>query len=620
MAKNILFEQEKKTQIQEFLHKIFPFLAWIGELKDTKILKSDIIAGLTVAFVLIPQSMAYAQLAWLPIEVGLYTAFIPVLVAWLFWSSRQMSTGPVTIISLMTATALAGVWSSSPEGYMVYASLLALFIWIFYLILWTLKLWVIVEFLSHPIIVWFTNAVAIITITSQAGKIFGISYDKWENYFEWLGNLITAALQYTHSETFLYWILSIAILLLLKLVAPKLPRVLILLVTATFVSYYFWYTGARVEDIPSSFPSLSIPFMSEYVTAWLSFGDIVNIALFAVIIWLIWFTESISVAKFVWTKTRQKVSANRELFGQWLANISSWLFGWYGVAGSFSKTAVNLRAWAKTWFSSVVTSLVVWITLIYLTQYLYYLPMVTLAAVIIVAVIWLIKIEPIIKAWKTERHDGIVAIITFFLTLFLAPNIELGIVVWVILSLALYISRTMKPRFVEVSMYKDWLYRDAETFGLKTSKHISIYRFDGVMYFANAAYFEDRMLEQLAKKKKLKYVILDLEWMSDIDSSWIEILWNMMGRLESIGIPVYITWLRVNVLKRLENYWFLDKFHKKHIFAHIDGALDEICDKKCKDKDIDMEPLRDYKSDKKAKAEEETQDNREIIEKYVEKK
>ncbi|MCP4523642.1 MAG: sodium-independent anion transporter, partial [Candidatus Gracilibacteria bacterium] len=186
--------------------KIFPFLEWIGKLKDSNILRKDIISGMTVALILVPQSMAYAGLAGLPIEVGLYTAFIPVIIASLFGSSPQMSTGPVTIVSLMTATALAPLAASSIEGYVAYASLLAIMIGVFYIILGSLKLGVIVDFLSHPVIIGFTNAVAIITITSQISKIFGVSVDKSGNYFETLQNVFVAAMNDIHVMSFAFGI------------------------------------------------------------------------------------------------------------------------------------------------------------------------------------------------------------------------------------------------------------------------------------------------------------------------------------------------------------------------------------------------------------------------------
>jgi len=170
---------------------------------------------------------------------------------------------------------------------------------------------------------------------------------------------------------------------------------------------------------------------------------------------------------------------------------------------------VNLRNGATTGFSSVVTGLIVLMTILYLTPLLYHLPLATLAAIIIVAVMSLVKIKPIINAWKVEKHDAVIAIVTFILTLVLSPNLERAILLGVILSLALYIYRTMRPRIIEVSMYKDGEYRDHELFGLKTSKCVSVVRVDGDIYFANASYFEDAVLDLVSKKTKLKVIIFD---------------------------------------------------------------------------------------------------------------
>ncbi|QFR39466.1 SulP family inorganic anion transporter [Candidatus Gracilibacteria bacterium 28_42_T64] len=580
--------------------KFFPFLQWIGKLKNPKTLKKDIVAGMTVALVLIPQSMAYAGLAGLPLEVGLYTAFIPIMIAALFGSSPQMSTGPVTIISLMTATALAPIAASGTEGYIAYASLLAFFIGVFYLLLGTLKLGVIVDFLSHPVIIGFTNAVAVITITSQLSKIIGASVEKGSNYLASLSNIFDAAINNTHLVTFMFGVFSIFLLLFLARFASKLPRVLILLIVSISISYFIGYNenfgGKIIMDIPNDLPSFSLPIFNEH-TNLLSFSQILNLAIFGIIIGLIGFTESISVAKMVGYQTKQRVSANRELIGQGLANLSSSIFGGYGVAGSFSKTAVNLRSGAKTGFSSVISGIFVGITLLYLTPFLYHLPVATLAAIIIVAVFNLIKIEPIIKAWKVEKHDAIVAIVTFFLTVAFTPNLEKGIVVGVALSLALYIYRTMRPRISEVSMYKDGVLRDIELFGLKTSKYISVLRLDGDLYFANASYFESEILEIITEKEKLKFLILDLEWMNNIDSSGQEVLENLLDRLEKMDIKVFLTSVRVNITEKFTRIGFFKKFSEKNIFAKVDDVLDYI--QKKHGKKIKTEPLQEYSPDKK---------------------
>ena len=590
-------DQKKNT----YLTQIFPFLLWINKLKNPRILKMDIISGITVALVLIPQSMAYAWLAGLPIEVWLYTSFVPIIIASLFWSSHQMSTGPVTIVSLMTATALAPIAVAWSWAYIAYASLLAFFIWIFYLLLGNLKLWVIVDFLSHQVILWFTNAVALITIISQLPKLFWITIEKGGTFFETLYSIIITATDSTHLITLAFWVWSILTLMILSRIWPKLPKILILLVLSItfsyFIGYYenFWWS--IVLNIPSGLPDISTPIFNNY-TNLLNFEVLSKLWLYAMVIGLIWFTESISVAKFVWYKTKQRVSANKELIWQWLANISSSLFGGYGVAWSFSKTAVNLRWWAKTWFSSVVSGVVVIITLLYLTPLLYHLPIATLAWIVIFAVFSLIKLWPIIKAWHIEKHDAIIAIITFIFTISFSPNLEKAIFIWAALSLSLYIYRTMRPKITEVSRYKDWELRDVELFWLKTNKKISVIRFDGTLYFANASYLEWEVLDLISKKEKLKILIIDLTWMNSIDSTWQEVLESLVENLDKLWIEVYICWARAKVTEKFIKIWFIKKFWDGKVFSNVDETLEDINEKYWKN-EFKTKHLKSYVKNKK---------------------
>lgn len=587
------------------LENIFPFLTCFKELKSFYVLKSDIIAWLTVWFVIIPQSMAYASLAWLPIHVWLYTWLVAAIIAGLFGATKQMSTWPITIVSLMTATALFTVVWDDKENYVIYASILAIFTWIFYILLWNLKLWVIVDFLSNPLIIWFTNAAAIITITSQAWKLFWVSYDKWWNYFEWLYNLVISVFSNTHYPTLIFWVLSILFLILLKKTFPKLPRVLFLIIISTSISYFIWFNEIFdwkiVREIPNSLPWFSIPFLNDAIYNNLSFQKILDLIIYSIIIWIIWFTQTISVSKYISTKSKEKTDANKELIWQWITNIFTWLFSWYTVAWSLSKTAVNLRAWAKTWFASIVTWVFICIVLLYLTPYLYNMPMVILASVILVAVVDLIKIKPIINAYKAEKHDWIVWIFTFVVTLIFARELHIWILSWVIFSLGLFISRSMRPRIAEVSMYKDWLFRDVELFWLKSSKNVSVIRFDWVLYFANAWYFEDELLKLISEKSKIKYVIIDLEWLTDIDSTWIETIVSMEKRLYETWIKLLFTWLKVKIITKFKDFWVFDEIWKKHIFVHLEWALDYIYEKKWDD--VDLEPLEEYQPKKNWKEE-----------------
>lgn len=571
------------------LHTIFPFLTWIWELKNKKTVKKDIIAGISVAFILVPQSMAYASLAGLPLQVWLYTACIPPIIAWLFGNSKQMSTGPVTIISLMTATALAPIASSGTEGYIFFASLLALFIWVFYLVLSFLRLWVLVNFLSHPLIIGFTNGVALITIVSQLGKIFGTSVEK-SNIITTLYNLGISIVSETHLVTFIFGLGSIICLLLMDKFFPKSPKVLIVLVSSILISYMIWYhenyAGKIVMDIPNSLPTINTELF--LIESYLSYyKEIWNLLLFAVVIGLIGFTETVSVAKAAAYENKQRVFANKELYGQWLANIGSALFGGYWVAGSLSKTAVAMKNGAVTGFSSIVTWLVVGLTIIFFTPYIYHLPFATLAAIIIVAVVHLIKFSPLIKAWHVEKHDAIVGMATFIFTLLLSPNIEYAIYIWVVASIGLFIYRSMKARVVELAKYKDGYLRDISLFAIKPNNLLSIFRFDGYLYFANCTAFENAILQALNEKKELKYLILDLEWMNDIDASGLEMIETLILRIEKLDIKIFFSGFRPKVIKKLVHTQAIKLIKDEYRFHTIDDAIDYIVKKYKKKIDVD---------------------------------
>lgn len=590
--------------MKKTLYSVFPFLLWLQDLKSTKVLKRDIFAWLSVSFVLIPQSMAYAQLAWLPIEVWLYTAFIPVIIAALFGSSPIMSTGPITIVSLMTATALAPIATSWVDWYIAYASLLAFFIGCIYVLIWCLRMWVIIDFLSHPVIIGFTNAAAILTITSQLAKIFWVFPEKWSYFIMNIIYLGESIISDIHIATTICWIASIVFLVVFWKIFPKLPKVLFLLLFSITFSYFIWYSNvynwATVWNIPSKLPTFSIDFLTTSLGN-SSAREIFRIFIFAVIIWLIWFTQSISVAKYVSYATKKPLNPNKELIWQWLANMSSSLFWWYWVAGSLSKTAVNLKAWAKTGLTSVITWAMVWITLLFLTPILYHLPVATLAAVIIMAVVNMVQIRPLNRAWKIERHDAIIWYTTFLVTLIFAPNIEIWVLIWVVLSLVFFIYRSMRPKVTEVSLYKDNTFRDIDLFGLKTSDNIWVYRFDGHIYFANVWHFESSILNFISEKKNISYVILDFEWVNNIDSSWEYMLRNLVDRLKDNDIKVYITGIRTRVFEKLNAAKFIKNFWEKRIMLSISEAIERI--EKKSDKKLDLSPLLDYEKDKKKEPE-----------------
>ncbi|MDC9726612.1 MAG: sulfate permease [Candidatus Thioglobus sp.] len=523
--------------------KFLPFLAWIGEIKDSNILKADLVAGLTVALVLVPQSMAYAQLAGLPPQHGLYASFLPVMIAALMGSSRQLGTGPVAVVSLLTAAAVPTILpeGASMEEYVIYASLLAFMVGIFQFALGALKLGFVINFLSHPVVVGFTNAAAIIIGTSQLNKVFGVAKGDGEHTYEQVWGTIVNATSDTHVVTLLIALIAFAIMIAVKKFAPKLPGVLLAVTITTVIAWLIdfggsveagGYGGAIVGVIPEGLPALTMPGFD--------FSVMNQMIVTAITIGLIGFMEAISIAKAMAAQTKQRLDADQELIGQGLSNIVSSFFQGYAVSGSFSRSAVNISAGAVTGFSSVVTAVIVGITLLFLTPLLYHLPQATLAAVIIMAVINLIKFAPIMHAWKVEKHDAIVAVASFVLTLLFAPHLENGIVIGVVLSLALFLYRTMQPRFTELSAHSgSTMLVNALDNKLDRCEVVSIVKYSGALYFGNAGYFEDRMLNLVAEKHQcLKYIIVDMAGINQIDASGEEMLAGLLDRCSAAGVEI----------------------------------------------------------------------------------
>ena len=576
-----------KTDSRPFWLSFLPFLSWIGLLKDKANLRADIISGITVALVLVPQSMAYAQLAALPVYYGLYASFLPPMVAALFGSSRQLATGPVAVVSLMTAAALGPLAAGNPEGYLAYAVLLAFMVGVFQFFLGVFRLGVLVDFLSHPVVIGFTNAGALIIATSQLSKLFGVTVEKAEAHYETVWRVIQAAMEHTHMPTLWMGLLSIGLMFGLKKHLPKIPNVLVAVVVTTLLSWYtgFQAAGGRVVgEIPEGLPGFTLP-----VFDW----DIMTqLIATAITISLIGFMEAISIAKAMAARTRQRLDANQELIGQGLSNMVSGCFSGYPGSGSFSRSAVNINAGAVTGISSVITGAMVGITLLWLTPLLYYLPQATLASVIIMAVINLIKVEPIIHAWKAEPHDGAVAVITFVLTLIMAPHLDKGIIIGVGLSIGLFLFRSMRPRVAVLSRFHDGTMRDISVHHLPTSPAISVMRFDGSLYFANAGYFETRVLEVVAANPELRYIIIDGQGINQLDATGEEVLHHLAERLKTNGIELLVARMKKQFMDTVRKTGLIDVLGEDHFFSRIQFALNYAWDGLGSDYDRDTCPLR----------------------------
>jgi SulP family sulfate permease len=398
---------------------------------------------------------------------------------------------------------------------------------------------------------------------------------------------MVAATTETHMLTLGMGLLAIAIMALMKKFTPGLPNVLIAVVITTVLSYSIGYEGQGGKVVGVVPAGVTLP----AVPTGLSWDILVQLGTTAVVISIVGFMEAISIAKAMAARTRQRLDPNQELIGQGLGNIVSGLFQGYAVSGSFSRSAVNINAGAVTGFSAVVTGLAVGATLLFLTPLLYHLPQATLAAVIMMAVINLVKIEPIIHAWRVQPHDGIVAIATFILTLIVAPHLETGIVTGVLLSLGLFLFRTMRPRISVLSRDPDGTLRDAQTRQLATCDNISLIRFDGPLFFANTGYFIDTILDRVASKPELKFVIIDAEGINEIDATGEEMLHELDKRLQSAGVELLIARAKKQIMDILKRTRFVETMGTERFFRLRTHAF-EYAWEKLGDNHADTCPLR----------------------------
>jgi SulP family sulfate permease len=554
------------------LKQFFPFVAWIGELRDKEVLRADILAGVTVALVLIPQSMAYAQLAGLPAYYGLYISFMPVMIAALWGSSRQLATGPVAVVSIMTATALAPI-ALNPEHYIALAMFLALLVGLFQLFLGVFRLGVIVNFLSHPVIVGFTNAAALVIGLSQLSKIFGVTMPgKASDHF--LGRIwgVLEQVGDTHMLTLAMALGAFIIMMGLKKYSPKAPGVLIAVVSSIVISWLFGFEekgGAVVGSIPEGLPHLQVPL--------LSFELLGSLLPAAIVISLVGFMEAISIAKAMAAKTKDRIDPNQELIGQGLGNIVGSFTQAYPSSGSFSRSAVNLNAGARTGFSSVVTAICVVITLLFLTPLLYHLPQGVLAAVIMMAVFGLINFKSVKHAMRANKHDGIASIVTFVATIGLAPHLDEGILIGASLAIGLYLYRTMSPRIAFLGRYEDGTLRDVNVYvDLPVDEKIVAVRFDGSLYFANVSYFEEAILNASADNPQAKFILVIGNGINQLDASGEEVLHHLTQRLHDNGVTLVFSGLKRQILKVMIRTKLIEVIGKQNIYASADIALEAI--------------------------------------------
>jgi len=538
---------------------------------DTSTFKFDLIAGITVSLVAIPQSLAYAQLAGVPAYYGLYAALIPTIIGAVFGSSRQLSTGPVAMTSLLTAASIAPLAEHGTEWFYSLVILLALLSGLFQILFGVLRVGVLLNFLSHPVLMGFINAAALIIGLSQLPTMLGIPAQQSNHFLLDIWQVVTH-IDTMHELSLGFGVAAITMLLALKKFAPKLPGVLITVVLLTWVSYAIGFSdmgGRVVGAIPQGLPTISLPPLDWHAS--------ISLLPAAFVIALISFMEAMSSAKVIAIKTREPWDENKELVGQGMAKVAAAFCHSMPVSGSFSRSALNLASDAKTGLSSVISAVFVLLTLLFLTPLLFHLPKPVLAAIIMMAVIGLLNFPIIRKAWRANRDDGIASVITFVATLAFAPNIQNGILVGIILSLSLLLYRMMRPHIALLGLHQDGTLRDAQRHSLpRLHDRLGAMRFDGALRFVNVSYFENAILKLERDNPGIDHILIKGSGINEIDASGVEMLSNLITRFRSNGITLCFSGFKKQVQEVMDRTDLSQRIGLDNIFATDQEAFDKL--------------------------------------------
>ncbi len=551
--------------------RFFPCLTWIPKI-NRQTLKADFVAGLTVALVAIPQSLAYAQLAGVPAYYGLYAALLPVIVGALFGSSPILSTGPVAMTSLLTAASVMSIAHPHTEQFYSGVILIALLSGIFQIGLGLARLGRIINFLSYPVLHGFINAAAIIIGLSQLPAMLGIAQGQKSGHF--LVDIFHVVERWhdVHILSICFGITALALLLILKKTAPKFPAVLLVVSLATLVSWLIGFEtsgGVVVGAIPRGLPGLSIPDIDYRAAAHLGPASF--------IIAIISFMEAMSSSKIIAIKTRTRWDENQELIGQGMAKIVAAFSHSMPVSGSFSRSALNLIAGAKTGLASVFSAGMVLIVLLFCTPLLYHLPKPVLSAVIMAAVFNLINFRQFMMAWVARKDDGVAAVVTFIATLMVAPNIQNGILTGIILSLIMFLYRTMKPEVIILGKDENGVLRDARRYNLpKLHPRLIAIRFSGHLYFANVSYINDSVLKIIGNDPNLQIILIECGGINSLDASGVEMFINLHERLQIAGITLAFCNLRDNVAEIIQRTGLDKIIGPENIFVSENQALEAL--------------------------------------------
>ncbi len=548
------------------LQRYLPLLQWLPQYRKEQAV-SDLMAAVIVTVMLIPQSLAYALLAGLPAQVGLYASILPLVLYAVFGTSRTLSVGPVAVVALMTAAALAPIAAPGSPEYLAGAVLLAVMSGLMLTAMGLMKLGFLANFLSHPVISGFITASGLVIAASQLKHLLGIE-GSGHNLLE-IGGSLAGNLGQTHGPTLLMGVGTLLFLifarthlksLLVRLgagtraadIATKTAPIFAVLVTTLLA----WGLGlgaqgvSLVGQVPSGLPQLTLPTMDVAVWKQLAVG--------ALLISVVGFVESVSVGQTLAAKRRQRLDPDQELIGLGAANLGTGFSGGMPVTGGFSRSVVNFDAGAQTPAAGAYTAVGIALATLVLTPAIAYLPTTTLAATIIVAVATLIDFPALRRTWRYSRPDFGAMLATIVLTL--VHSVEAGIVAGVGLSIGLFLYRTSRPHSAVVGRVPGTEhFRNIQRHQVETSPQVTFLRVDESLYFANARFLEETVMDLVTRQPQLKDLVLVCPAVNLIDASALESLETINERMTDAGVRLHLSEVKGPVMDRLKNTQLLSR-------------------------------------------------------------
>jgi SulP family sulfate permease len=568
-----------------WINTISPLAASLAEYRRDQFI-GDLIAGLVVAIMLVPQAMAYAMLAGLPPQTGLYASIVPLILYAMLGTSNALAVGPVAMVSLLVVSGVSELATPGSAEYIQLCLTLALMVGILQVAMAAFRLGFLVNFISHPVLVGFTSAAAIVIAFSQIKHLFGITVERGEYPFQLISNTLTQVGQ-SNPATLGIGLASCALLVmfcfavtpLLKLAGvkenvastiAKIGPLVAVVLTALFVflgSMHDTNLVAIVGEIPAGLPGLTIPDIS--------FSVIRSLMPLAIVITIVGYLESISVAKALASRKREKVNANRELLALGMADIGAAFTGGYPVTGGFSRSLVNFSAGVCTPMGSMITAILVAISVLFLTPLFFYVPKAVLAAIIVVAVARLIDFKTPIQLWRYCRQDAIALLVTFVAVL--ALGIETGILIGIATSVVLMMWKMSKPHVAILGRVGN-----SEHFGnvmrheAELTEGVLAFRVDENLNFANAPFLESYIMEKISDQPEINSVLLISSGINDIDSTGIEVLETIVSELEATNIGFFMSDVKGPVMDRLRLAGFDQSFLDSHIFLSAHVAMNSL--------------------------------------------